>query len=119
MKNIALFIFFILTAASSLYANYTITKFSNPNFCTTYPSSYVSGSFSLNETTNSGFKGFTKGQTNATLIIGLSNASFQFNPGIGTVTASGTEVTIVSYTIVATSITVTITTSATNAVKYN
>jgi hypothetical protein len=114
MKLFYLSVLFILTGVSSVYANFTITKFSNPNFCSTYPSAYVSGSFALNETTQSGVQGFSKGQTNATLIIGFSNASFQFNPGTGTVTASGTEVTIVSYSITATSITVTINTSATN-----
>jgi len=114
MKFFYLSILFVLTGISSVYANYTITKFPNPNFCTTYPSAYVNGSFSLNETSKNGVKGFTRGQTNATLVIGFSNASFQFNPGTGTVTVSGTEVTIVSYSITATSITVTINTSATN-----
>ena len=115
MKFFYLTVLFVLTGISSVYSNFTITKFSAASFCSTYPSSYVSGSFSLNETTKGGVKGFTKSQTNATLVIGFSNTSFQFNPGVGTVTASGTEVTIVSYSITATAITVTINTSSTNA----
>src|SRR6266536_2056160 len=115
MRNVYLFILSLLIGTSSVYATFTITKLTNPNFCTTYPSAFVTGSFSLNETSKSRVRGFTKGQTNTTLILGFSNASFQFNPGVGTVTATGTEVTIVSFSITATTITVTITTSATNA----
>ena len=115
MKNIILFICFFLTAISPLYAKYKITKAANPNFCTTYPSGYASTSFSLSETSKNGGQGFKAGQTNVTLILGFSNAAFQFNPGAGTVTASGTEVTIVSYSITSTSISVTISTAAYNS----
>ncbi len=116
MKYLYYLILLILIVPSSVYGSYTFTQFTDPNFCSTYPSSYVTGSFALNETSNNGVSGFTKGQTNTTLIMGFSNASFEFNPGFGTVTATGTEVTIASYSITATTITVTFSTSSSNAV---
>ncbi len=114
MKAICLLFAAILVVTTTASAAVTLTKFTGGSFCSTYPSSYVTGSFSITEASNSSSKGFTKGQTNATLILGFSSSSFQFNPGQGTVTATGTEVTILSYTITATTITVNITTAATN-----
>ncbi len=113
-KIFCLVILFIITAIPKANAGYSIVKMSNPSFCSSYPSSYVTGSFSISETGSNKAKRFKNGQTNATLIIGFSNASFQFNPGVGTVTATGTEVTIVSYNITSSSITVTINTSSSN-----
>lgn len=104
----------ILFGTSAVYGAFSITKFPALSLCTTYPSGYTTGSFSITETSITTNKGFTRGQTATTLIIGFSNASFEFNPGVGTVTVTGTEVTIVSYSITAASITVTITTAATN-----
>jgi hypothetical protein len=96
-------------------AGYSITQFANAIWCqTSYPTAYVQGSFSIAETNIKNNNGFTKGQSNVTLILGLSGGSFAFNPGVGTVTVTGTEVTIHSYTITATNITVTLSTSATN-----
>jgi Secretion system C-terminal sorting domain/N-terminal domain of BNR-repeat neuraminidase len=114
MKNFCFTVVFIFSGIVSVYGKYTITKFPTISICATFPTPYTTGSFSLNETSKSGFGGLTKGQTSTTLILGFSNASFKFNPGVGTVTVSGTEVTIVSYSILASSITVTITTAATN-----
>ncbi|MDB5280202.1 MAG: hypothetical protein JWR61_5157 [Ferruginibacter sp.] len=114
MRTATLLLLFLLIGASPLQAKYRITKAANPNFCTTYPSGYSSISFALSETSLSGTQGFKAGQTNATFILGFSNAAFQFNPGIGTVTATGTDVTIVSYSITSTSITVTINTGSFN-----
>ena len=113
-RSLSCLILFILIGTSAVHGSYSITQFSDPNFCSTLPTAYSTISFALNETSKSGVSGFTKGQTNVTMIMGFSNASFAFNPGVGTVTATGTEVTIVSYTITATTITVTITTSSSN-----
>ncbi len=104
----------ILFGTSAVYGAVSITKFPALSLCTTYPSAYTNGSFSITETSITTNKGFTRSQTSTTLIIDFSNASFGFNPGVGTVTVTGTEVTIVSYSITAASITVTITTAATN-----
>ena len=118
MKNILFFIIFILVGTSVVFGSYTITKFPSLSLCTTYPSAYTTGSFFLNETSISGTTGFTKNQTSRTLIIDFSNAAFQFKTIAGgastTVTSTGPNVTINSFTITATSITVSITTAATN-----
>ncbi|MDB5279610.1 MAG: hypothetical protein JWR61_4565 [Ferruginibacter sp.] len=114
MRTAILLLLSLLMGASSLQAKYRITKAANPNFCTTYPSGYNSISFAISEASRSGTQGFKPGQTNATFILGFSNAAFQFNPGVGTVTATGTDVTIVSYSITSTSITVTINTGPSN-----
>ncbi len=96
-------------------AEVSISSFTNPNWCSTYPSAYATVSdFSIAEVTIANTEGFTRNQTNATLILGFSNANFQFNPGVGTITVNNTGVTINSYTITATSITLDITTLAFN-----
>ena len=43
-KFFYLSILFILTGISSVYANYTINKFPNPNICATYPSATTGSS---------------------------------------------------------------------------
>lgn len=106
--------FFSVLVVNAANASYTLTKATDPNFCANFPTGYSTVSFAINETSMSSSSGFTRNQTNATLILGLSNASFQFNPGVGTVSVTGTGVTIVSYVITSTAITVTITTASTN-----
>src|SRR6478735_6544069 len=103
--------FFLGIVSAFGLANIKISKFTNPNVCSAYPSAFVQGSFSITETRKSSRAGFTKGQTNATLIIDFSNPAFEFNPGVGSVTATGTEVLITKVVITVTSITVTITTT--------
>src|SRR5215218_7017598 len=115
MKFFYLISVYLLVVVATSGAGYNVTKFTDPNYCSTYPSSFTTGSFSIFETTAGKVKGFKSGQTSKTLIIGFSNASFQFNAGVGTVTATGTEVTIVSYSITSTSITVTLNTNANNS----
>lgn len=115
---LALLLFCSVFLSNEAKAAYTITQGVNPNWCTsTYPTAYSSISFSLSESgTVSTRRGFNPNQTNRTLILGSSNANFQFNPGIGTVTVSGAGVTINSYSITSTTITVNITTSGSNTV---
>ncbi len=118
LKFIKLFCHFTLLLtlinSSSVYGSYTITQCTNPNFCSSFPTAYTSVSFALNETSMTTSTGITKGQTAKTLLLGFSNASFEFNPGVGTITATGTEVTILSYTITATTITVNLTSAGSN-----
>ncbi|MES2649018.1 MAG: BNR-repeat neuraminidase N-terminal domain-containing protein [Bacteroidota bacterium] len=114
MKYFYLIILYLLSGLRSDAAGYNVTRFPNPNFCSTYPSVFTTGSFSIFETSRTKVKGFKGAQLNKTLILGFSNSSFQFNPGVGTVTATGTDVTIVSYSITSTAITVTLSTAATN-----
>jgi hypothetical protein len=112
---------FVLLVVSPIVANaaYVISPFSNGTFCSsTYPTAYQSGSFSITETNKKATNGFTKGQTSVTLIIGFNGSGFQFNPGVGTVTVNGTEITIISTSITSTTITVTFTTASLNN-EYN
>ena len=113
-KHLICLVTCLLFIPISSFAQIAITKFANGSFCSTYPTPYQSGSFSIRETGVATTKGFTKGQTSKTLIMGIS-AGFEFKPSTGTVTVTGTEVTIVgSPVITASTITVTLTTSATN-----
>jgi len=114
MKKIYILAVLTFLAAKAFSADYSISLFPTTTFCSAYPSSYVTGSFSLNELIFTGNRGFTKGQTSKTLILNFNNGNYQFNPGLGTVTVLGAGVTINSYVITATTITVTITTAATN-----
>jgi len=96
-------------------AEVSISSFTNPNWCGTYPTAYTTvGNFSIAEVTIANTDGFTRNQTNGTLVLGFSNASFEFNPGVGTISVNNTGVTINSYTITATAITLDITTLAFN-----
>lgn len=104
-----------LMANKQANAEVSVSSFTNPNWCSTYPSAYTTvEDFSISEVTIANTEGFTRNQTNATLILGFSNANFQFNPGVGTITVNNTGVTINSYTITATNITLDITTTAFN-----
>jgi hypothetical protein len=111
----------VLVSSSSVLATVRLTKGTNPNFCSTYPSLGVSvGDFSISEFRIKGKnKGFTAGQTNETLILGFGGTvgAFEFIPGVGTVSVNGTEVTINSIVVTAASITINITTAATNVEK--
>jgi hypothetical protein len=97
-------------------AKYAITKATPIEICTSvYPTTYSTINFSIRELSPvNTTQGFSQGQTNQQLILGFSNSSFSFNPGVGTVTASGTEVTIVSFSITSTQIIINITTAASN-----
>jgi hypothetical protein len=103
-----------LFSAIQIHGKTSITMLPNPLFCSSFPTAYQSGSFSISETQITGNTGFSKGQASKTLILGFSGGSFEFAAGIGTVTASGTEVTINSVNITSSSITVTISTAAAN-----
>jgi hypothetical protein len=114
-KKIVFTLFLFIVLVFKVEARYSISAFAPLNFCSTsYPTAYETRSFSISETTRNGPQGFTRNQSSNTLILTFNNANFQFNPGVGTVTASGTEVTIESVTISATQITVTISTNANN-----
>jgi hypothetical protein len=118
LVSIAMLLFCSVFVSNEAQAAYTISQGVNPNWCTSsYPTAYSSISFSISESgTVSTRRGFNPNQTNRTLIFGFSNANYQFNPGIGTVTVSGAGVTINSYSITSTTVTVNITTSGSNTV---
>jgi hypothetical protein len=115
LKWLFLAVISICFDSTNAFADYVITPFSDQVWCSSsLPTAYNTVSFSITESRISRRRGFSVNQTNATLILGLSNASFQFNPGQGTVSVSGTGVTINSYSITSTNITVNLTTTSTN-----
>jgi hypothetical protein len=112
-KILLLLLFSISTTPT--VAKYSITKASSYHICTnSYPTSYSIINFALNETPGNQAHGFSPGQTNVDLVIGFSSSAFEFKPSTGTITATGTEIFINSFTITATSITVNITTLSSN-----
>ena len=116
MKKLYLIIAVVLFGTLSMFASYTITKFPTTAFCSSYPSAYVTGSFSINEGSFNSTNGFTRGQTSGTLVFTFNNSNYQFNPGVGTVTVTNSGLTVNSYTITATTITVNLTSASTNTV---
>ena len=116
MKKLYLIIAVVLFGTLSMFASYTITKFPTTAFCSSYPTAYVTGNFSINEGTFNSTNGFSRGQTSRTLVFTFNNANYQFNPGVGTVTVTNSGLTVNSYTITATTITVNLTSAATNTV---
>lgn len=106
----------LLVVISAEVKAIVVIPFTNGAICTsTFPSNYQTVSFSIREGAIKTTKGFTKGQSSKTLILGFNGSGFEFKAGAGTVTATGTEITIHSYTITTSTITVTISTSANNA----
>jgi hypothetical protein len=86
--TVVLFLFpFSKTTAQS---NYTVSRF-DYTWCTnSYPTPYVTGNFSITElaTAVGGHDGFTKNQTNETMIIDLP-AGFQFNTAAASTITEG------------------------------
>jgi hypothetical protein len=121
-KTLFLSIFFIFSFFSA-YSRYTITKAEPINFCSAYPSAFLTRSFSLNESSGNPAQGFSTGQNNVTIIIGFSNSNFEFRPGFGSVTVTGTEVIINSFSVSTSSITVNLSTGGgnveLNSLKFN
>lgn len=112
-----------LLFTGNVFATYTISTF-DYNWCSaTYPTAFVTGSFSITETSysaNNGNDGLTKNQTNKTLQISLPSG-FEFNTSgsAASVTASGTEITINSFSFTSsTTFVVNLSTASTN-VEYN
>jgi hypothetical protein len=104
---IALFLSFC-----QLNATYSISQALAIDVCaTSFPSIYYTRSFSITEVKINGKQAFKKGQNNKILTIGFSNTNFNFNPGVGTISATGSEITINSYTISSTQIIINITSS--------
>jgi len=121
--NYTLIIFLILSSSLVCYGNYSIVRFDNSWCNSSYPTAYASGSFSITETDingNNGNNGLTKNQSNKTIQIDLP-AGFEFKTigSAATITASGTEITIVSFSFLSvTRLSVTLSTAASN-VEYN
>lgn len=119
LKYFALFIF-LVNLPENVKADYSISRFTNTWCGTSYPTDYVTGSWSITETEingNNGMNGLSKNQTNNTLIIDLP-AGFEFKTTgyIATITATGVEITNISFVFnSATQIIVTLTTSSVNA----
>lgn len=116
--TLTIILFFLFSA--QVFGNYSIARFDNAWCGTTYPTNYVTGSFSISETGISGQGGFSKSQINKTMQIDLP-AGFEFKTigSIASVTSTGTEVTIVSFSFSnVTQLIVTISTSSTNS-EYN
>ena len=115
--KLALIVISVLFSSIKAYGTYSIMRW-DATWCTTvYPTAYTMGSFTLSETSISGSIGFTKGQTNVTLVLSLTpqlNFKTPASGGIATVTSSSPEVTIVSYVVAASTITVTLTTAGAN-----
>ena len=81
---------------------YTITRFDQSWCVSSFPTSYVSGTFSIIETTAAEF---TKNQSNRTMFIDLP-AGFQFNTTGGTYSVTGTsanDITAISISAITTS----------------
>ncbi len=115
-----LIIISVLLVSAQVFGTYSIARFDNEWCATIYPTSYVTGSFLISETGISGMNGFSKSQTNKTLLIDLP-AGFEFKTSGTTanVSASGTEVVIVSFSFSSvTRLIVTISTSSNNT-EYN
>jgi len=107
----------MVTSLQITNAATTNTLGTDPAWCTaSYPTAYSTVNFSITEATFSNRRGFNPNQTSRTLILDMSNAVFNFNPGIGTVTVNNTGVTINSYVITSSQIIVTISTASTNTV---
>lgn len=114
-------LFFICFSASS-FANYSVFRFDNQWCTTSYPTAYVIGSWSIFETEyngNGGMNGLSKNQT-GTIIIDLpSGFEFKTSGYIATITATGTEITNISFVFTSvTRLTVTLTSSL-NQDEYN
>ena len=106
VKN-TLLVALLFVAGFRCFAGFTFTKFPTTTFCTnTYPTAYITGSFSISESKIKGQQGFRKNQSNKTLIFSINSAAFAFLAGTGTVSATGTDITINSYVISASGITV-------------
>jgi hypothetical protein len=101
MKKIHyIFLFVIIMFLSfPIHVNgqYAINRFDYTWCTTTYPTAFVISNWSIRETATIGQQGFSRNQTNATLIIDLP-AGFEFNTAAGaSVTADGTELSSISF----------------------
>lgn len=104
LRNKAGLVLLVVLCFSQSRAAIIISKYTGATFCTTYPSAYVTGSFSIGELKINGKQGFKKNQTSKIFTIGFSAANFSFNPGVGNVSVTGSEVVVNGYTITATQI---------------
>jgi|GEM_PF-1723258 len=110
----------IIFFSVQVFGSFSIARFDNQWCSAIYPTTYVTGSFSITETGINGQDGFSKSQTNATLQIDLPTG-FEFRTvgSLASVTATGTEVTIVSFSYSsATRLFVTISTLSNN-IQFN
>ena len=122
MKKVICFLTLIplILLSAEVMGSYSIARFDNEWCNASYPSNYVTGSFSISETDINGANGFTKNQDNKTLWIDLP-AGFEFKTSgtTASISASGTEINIMSFSFSSvTRLIVTIPTSSTN-VEFN
>ncbi len=118
-----IFIISFLYLLNDVRADYSISRFDNSWCTSSYPTDYVTGSFSITEIEihgNEGKNGLTKNQTDQTIIIDLpSGFEFKTSDYIATITATGTEISNISFVFNSvTRLTVTLTSSSVND-EYN
>jgi len=116
----ALIIIPLLFLSVKVMGSYSIARFDNQWCSATYPTSYVTGSFSISETDINGANGFTKNQNDKTLLINLP-AGFEFKTSgtAANITASGTEVSIISFSFTSVSQIIVAISTSLNNVEYN
>lgn len=77
LQKKALILAFFLISFSTSYATYSVNSTSFTWCTSSYPTSYTTGSWSIDESSTNGMSGFSKNQSNKTFIIDLP-AGFEF-----------------------------------------